>query len=380
VGLRAVKLDIFRTAIPMRGFEHAAARRDLAEAIVTRVELSDGRCGWGETLPRSYVTGETLDTVAADLESLFWPAVAVADLSGGEFPVLSIAAPGQRCINAAACAMELALADAMLDHGGWARLGGGGLSARIVARATGVLGSSDPRKTARKLRLMRWFGLRDFKLKLGFSPEVDQANLAAVAGQLGRALAAGRCSLRVDINGGWTAADTPAKAERLGQLGVCVVEQPVYCGAKGLAELARRCPLPLMADESLLSEADARDLLTAGAKVWWNIRLSKNGGLRRSLALARLAADNGVPFVLGCMVGESSILSAAQRRLLQLSPPPRFVEGNYGRFLMGDDLAGRSLRFGYGGRLKPLEGRGLGVEISPAKLARYGRRVASLTG
>ena len=46
-----IRLDIHRTAIPMRSFEHAAASRELAEAIVTRVTFDDGAVGWGETLP-----------------------------------------------------------------------------------------------------------------------------------------------------------------------------------------------------------------------------------------------------------------------------------------------------------------------------------------
>ena len=53
------RLHLYRTAIPMRGFEHAAARRELAEAIVVCLEFDDARVGWGETLPRPYVTGES---------------------------------------------------------------------------------------------------------------------------------------------------------------------------------------------------------------------------------------------------------------------------------------------------------------------------------
>jgi muconate cycloisomerase len=153
----------------------------------------------------------------------------------------------------------------------------------------------------------------------------------------------------------------------------------VFCSAADLVELARRCELPLIADESLLTMGDAQALLAAGQKVWWNIRLSKNGGLAHSLALANLAAERGVPFVIGCMVGESGILSAAQRRLLELAPPPRFVEGNYGRFLLRDDLTRPSLRFGFGGRLKTLRGPGLGVEVDLAKLDTSGRLVESLS-
>jgi muconate cycloisomerase len=135
-----------------------------------------------------------------------------------------------------------------------------------------------------------------------------------------------------------------------------------------------------MADESLLTDADARALLDLPQSVWWNIRISKNGGLRRAVELAELAAENGVPFTVGCMVGESGILSAAQRRLLQLVSPPRFVEGNYGKLLLTEDLTSPSLRFGWGGRIKPMKGPGLGVRVDPRSVVRYGELLRTLTG
>jgi L-alanine-DL-glutamate epimerase-like enolase superfamily enzyme len=225
---------------------------------------------------------------------------------------------------------------------------------------------------------MRWFGLRDFKLKLGFDEATDAENLRLVHKRLGRAIAAGRCTLRVDVNGGWDADTTPDRVAALKPFGVLVVEQPVYCPPGRLVELARRCELPLMADESLLTEGDARELLAEPRRVWWNVRISKNGGLTRAIAMSRLAAERGVPLTVGCMVGESSILSAAQRRLLQAACGVRFVEGNYGRFLLAGDLTERSLRFGYGGRLSAVRECGLGMHVDARKLARWGALVKTL--
>jgi L-alanine-DL-glutamate epimerase-like enolase superfamily enzyme len=161
----------------------------------------------------------------------------------------------------------------------------------------------------------------------------------------------------------------------LRQYGVCAVEQPVFCGAAELADLARGCELPLIADESLIAPRDLAPLLAAGGKVWLNIRLSKNGGLAACAGMATRAAQAGVPYVIGAMVGESSILSAAQRCLLSRIPAPRFVEGNYGRFLLGADLTTKSIRFGYGGKLKSLPGPGLGGNVSDQLVKRHGTLV-----
>ena len=353
-------MEIYRTAIPMRRFEHAAAARECSEAIVVRAVWGDGRQGWGETLPRQYVTGETLESVIEDLRERIFPA-----MEAGAIP--RIDTDGRR-MAAAACGLDVARYDALTDNPP---------AGAITARVSGVLGSADPSGTARKLKHMRWFGLRDFKLKLGFDAEVDRENLTVVNRRLSKGIKAGKLTLRVDVNGAWSADETPGRVDELGQYGVCVVEQPTYCSAEMLVELAARCSLPLMADESLVSRADAEALQSAGAKVWWNIRISKNGGITPAGELAALASRSGIPFVAGCMVGESSILSAAQRRFLAGSGAgAKFVEGNYGRFLLADDLTGKSLRFGWGGRLRTIAGRGLGVQVDADKLARYGQVVA----
>ena len=366
----------------MRHFEHAAACRDLAEAVVVRLAWADGRAGWGETLPRSYVTGETIESVVGDLTDTLWPALA----GGGELEELEI--PNHdgdgRCINAAACAMDIAclcrLGLRVEDMPHWLmRLAGRAHPRKVIdTPVSGVLGSANPPKTARLLWAMRLGGLRNFKLKLGLGDGIDGENLRLVDKQIGKGVARGKYTLRVDVNGAWRTEDTPCRVAALAQFGVCVVEQPASCTAQELVRLAGQCELPLMADETLLTEQDARILLSESKRVWWNIRISKNGGLIRTLALARLAAENGVPFTLGCMVGESSILSAAQRLLLQLGPVPKFLEGNYGRFCLSDDLTRKSLRFGYGGRLKPLDNSRLAAVVDPGKLLKYGTLLASL--
>lgn len=354
-----VRLEIYRTSIPMRSFEHAAATRTLSEGLVVRVALADGRSGWGETLPRPYVTGETLDTAIGDIRSILWSAAR----AGAPLPTQT---PDGRCILAARCGLQLALANASASAASSA--------ARIDARISGVLGSADPAKTSKRLRLMRWFGLKDFKLKLGLGEAIDRENLRRVHAGLGSRIAAGRASLRVDVNGGWSADETPDRVGELVPYGVCCVEQPTFCPAGDLIELARRCPLPLMADESLLTLDDARVLVEEPRKVWWNVRISKNGGADLAGQLLELARTHHVTVSQGCMVGETGILSTAQRRLLAGRCDVRFAEGNYGRWLLADDLTQPSPRFGYGGRLRPPGP----LRVDPAKLRRYAQPVTVL--
>ncbi|MBN1554969.1 MAG: hypothetical protein JXA11_09500 [Phycisphaerae bacterium] len=386
---KCIQLDLYRTAIPMRGFDHAAASRLLAESILVKLTYEDGFVGWGETLPREYVTGETFDSVPEDIERTIWPACVKEDLltpSVNPKPIPDKAS--RRCLNAAACAVDLAslrrvfhdlhnISPAVLQklaHRARPRT-------YIDTKVSGVLGSKDPARTARRFRLMRWFGLTDFKLKLGLGEGEDRENLRLVHKKLRGAIKKGLATLRVDVNGGWDEDSAPERVEALREYDVCAVEQPVYGSANKLVKLAKRCRLPLIADESLLTERHAKILLAEPEKIWWNLRLSKNGGFVPTLKLMNLAAQNHVNIILGCMVGESSILSAAQRRLLQLAPVPRFVEGNYGKFLLTDDLlkGRKSLTFGYAGNLRTLKTDGLGVDVSDEKIAKYAIHIKTLT-
>jgi len=374
----------------MRGFEHAAARRKTAESVVVAMRYSDGYIGWGETLPRAYVTGETMETVPADIETLFKRCCddGILDVAAGKIPQKVPTAVNNRCVNAAACALDLAgLRRFFADFNTvdpkilMALTNRARVRNYIDSHVSGVLGSANPQKTAWRLRIMKFADIKDFKLKLGLGEEVDRQNLDAVYSQLRRGLQKGTHSLRVDINGGWKKEDVPQKVAQLRKYGVCAVEQPCYCSAAELVEISRQCKVPLMADESLLTLDDARTLLAEPEKIWWNVRLSKNGGLLPVLELLELAQKSNVVVSLGCMVGETAILSAAQRRVLQLGPVPKFLEGNYGRYLLDDDIipGRRSLMFGWAGSLRVLKGDGLGVTPCPEKLKKYAKKLKTLT-
>ncbi len=386
MSLTPTRMDIYRTALPMRGFSHAAASRNVAEAVIVRVQFDDGSEGWGETLPREYVTGETIDSVIADLQDIIWPIWAGRDMSADP-PGTPITHPvhNGRCINAAICAFDLACMGRLFDDVAkippmvLAELGGRSRArGEIDVRVSGVIGTGKRRKVARKIRMMRWIGLEDFKLKLSGDDRQDARNVQQASQMLRRAIRLGQGTLRVDVNGAWDLASTPERVAALMPWGVCVVEQPTYCSASELVVLARRRPWPLMVAERLLARDVAAVLLAEPERIWWNIRLSKNGGLTGAMELARVASDNNITFVVGCMVGESGILSACQRRLLQLGPGPRFVEGNYGKWLLAADVTKPSLNFSYGGKCKPLSGPGLGVAVDLEKLNSLGQLIATL--
>lgn len=375
-------LTIYRLAIPMRiRFQHAAAERGVADPIIVAIELADGVIGHGETHPRPYVTGETHEDVIAAIRDVFLPMlVEMHPINFGQVIEAAACLPlfdrSGRVITAARAAVELAMLDAYgrafgrsLDTlGGWFDepwLGPTG--SRDTVRFSGVVSGADPRRACRTIRKMRLYGLRDFKLKVGDAH--DRERVQACVRLLSSKLAAGKATLRLDANGVWTPDEAAVRLRLWQTLPIACVEQPVSRNdPDGWSALAGKVSLPLMADESLVTPDDAARLAALRVPVWFNLRISKNGGLIPAITLAVLAHRHGIPYQLGCMVGETSILSAAGRWFLQLVPGVRFAEGSFGRFLLRDDVVARPLRFRYGGRWTPQSGHGLGVSVAPHRL------------
>ncbi len=376
------RILVWPLAIPMRRtVSHAASERSVADPVVVEVELGNGVTGCGETLARPYVTGETVPSVQAALRGVLMqhvlglhPTSFAEALEGADS--LPFVDDNHRPIPAARAAMELALLDAysrafdrpLNSIAGWAGLAGFGTpGSRVAVRASGVLANRTPAGMMKTLRLLWWYGLRQFKLKVGDDGDAERLDRAYA--YLRPAIARGKASLRLDANGAWSKDEA---IDRLGDwrdLPLAGVEQPLARGREeDLPLLKHVIQLPLIHDESLVTLGDARRLCEAGVADGFNIRISKCGGLLPALRLAAFARRHEVLIQLGCMVGETSILSAAGLRFLEFTPGVRFLEGCFGSFLLRGYVVRRPLRFGYAGGLPPLDPAGLGVQADPARL------------
>jgi len=375
-------VTIYPLAIALRRkVSHATSQRAVADPVVVAVELQNGLTGYGETLPRPYVTGETVESAVAMIQQVYVPKL--VEMHPEHFPGALEAidalpfgpGDGRQC-PAARAAVELALLDAyarffdrpLSDAVGWMglnRFGPPGSTRSI--RYSGVLASSSIDSTRKTLRLLRWYGLRHFKLKVGL-PD-DAQRIGAVVERIGSALRKGSVTLRLDVNGAWSCAEAVERLAALSELPLAGIEQPLARGCEAdLPAVGRVTRAPLIHDESLITLDDAQRLVELGVADGFNIRISKCGGLLPALRLAEFARKHDAVVQLGCMVGETSILSAAGRRFLEMVPAVRFAEGWFGSFLLTSDVVRRALRFGYGGRGRQLAGPGLGVEVEPERL------------
>src|SRR5207249_4883400 len=122
-----VELTAHHVRIPFRRrIRHASNRRSESDNVVVCCVLEDGTRGYGEGVPRDYVTGETVDSALAllarsnlpdQLEGCrdFGAAVALA----GRLRLAPVPGDDRDCEgNAARCAVELAALDAYGRHFG----------------------------------------------------------------------------------------------------------------------------------------------------------------------------------------------------------------------------------------------------------------------
>jgi muconate cycloisomerase len=160
---------------------------------------------------------------------------------------------------------------------------------------------------------------------------------------------------------------------------VTSLEQPVpHADVAGLRQVRSELNVPIMLDESLCCLEDAERAIAGGWCDLFNIRLSKCGGLLRSLKLAAIARQHGLGFQLGCQVGETGILSAAGRHFACNVDNIRYLEGSFDRFLVRDALTEQDLTFQYGGRGRRLAGPGLGVDINECRVRQLAVRTTEL--
>ena len=374
---RVESLTIYQLRIPFhQSFRHALQSREESDAVIVKLTGSDGRSGFGESLPRSYVTGETTESMVARVREklaaklfheAFAPGWETLEYLQAVMPEWTRSENGAGNVvawNAAFCAVELALLDWSLrsDHCALADL----LPAeRFEVVYSGVISADAPADAAALAKRMARLGLRQIKVKVGTAD--DFARLEAVRKAVGDDI-----ELRADANAAWSAQEAVGNLRRLAQFNLRSIEQPVAASdLAGMKQVRDRCGIAVMADESLVTLEQARKLIELKACDYFNIRLSKCGGINGSLAIAKLARDAGIKIQVGAQVGETGVLSAAGRTFAAHLPALASAEGSFGTWLLAEDVTFENVAFGLGGRAPLLKTRGLSVTVKEDALERF---------
>jgi L-alanine-DL-glutamate epimerase-like enolase superfamily enzyme len=391
VSIQVVELTAYHVRIPLRRvIRHASHSRNETDNVLVRCVLDDGTEGYGEGVPREYVTRETIDSAlellrASDLKSQLEPCedFGRAGILAERMRLNPMPDDERGCQgNAARCALELALLDAFGRRcrqplSAITRLVAPELyQERASARYSGAITSSRGWKLRGAALAMRLYRFRQLKIKVGIAGYDDPDRLRRL-----RRLMGGRVDFRVDANEAWSPPEAVARIRELEPFGITAVEQPVaHIDIDVFARMRHEVGAPIMLDESLCSLYDAERARERDRCDLFNLRLSKCGGFIPTLRLAQFARRHGFGCQLGCQVGETAILSAAGRHFATSVGGLRCLEGSYDRYLVREPLGTKDLTFHWGGWAPALPGPGLGVTIDPEALRRVTVRKEPLLG
>ncbi len=375
-------VNIYHVTLPFaRNFSHSRKKAVSAENIIVEVLADQGEIrGYGEGAPRPYVTGETQDIAAKNIQNF---------LKKEDFPwrlddVVQIwdfidHLPNEKYYNAAVCALEMSLLDALarsLDKSVIDCLTTDDfLCSRIYYGAAVPL--SDGKRIVEICKLIKKLGIDKLRIKMGKDLKENRSTAYAV-----RSVFGDDCDLRADVNGVWSYELALEHLPLLEECRIKIIEQPMAPMDPDIAYFAsalRENKKILMADESACSLDDVEMIIREGYYGMVNVRLSKCGGYRRSLKIIELLRNSGVLFQIGCQLGESGILSSAGRTLGLLCSDAQYYDGSYDALLLSDNLTQENVGFGPGGEAGPICGPGLGVKVCGKSLKRLSDNTAILS-
>jgi len=356
---QVISLRFQRLQIPFRtSFKHSSAERSVTQTVIASARTADSITGFGEGCPRTYVTGENLESCEIFLEI---HRASILEIDS----VLSLKSwidTHSTTIDqnpAAWCAIETAL----LDVFGKAK--SRSLEALLdlpplqgTFDYSAVLGAAKPQEFSSQLTQYLQLGLGDFKMKISGEKVIDKQNMDTLRTALPAA------KIRLDANNLWKNTDLAIRYLSLFSPSFWAVEEPLQANAlEAFQQLAESLHCQIILDESLC-RLDQFISIESNPDLWIpNIRISKMGGLLRSLAIAERCRSLGMKFILGAQVGETSILTRIAMTVANTYRPSLLAqEGAFGVYLLTEDITASPLMFGKGGKLPapaPSPGHGI---------------------
>jgi L-Ala-D/L-Glu epimerase / N-acetyl-D-glutamate racemase len=345
---------------PVRGVHGVTT---VQRSVLVRVRTDAGAEGWGNVDPTPGYSAMSAEDVRRTVEML-----APRLLGLDAFNIRQALAVMDAVVAArfeAKAAVEMALLDAKGRAVGLpvhSLLGG---LVRDEVSFNAWIGTVPPEQAAREAGEWLRRGFTTAKIKVSGATPVGLDRVATV-----RAAVGPRMALRVDFNESLGAAEAAAFIGRLEPYDLTLVEQPVPRGDIGALALIRRAiGIPLMADESVTDAASLVEIIRREAADIVKVKVMKQGGLLRTLAMVECAAAAGLRVVVGHGFG-LTVSTLAEATIAALHPAVMPGCEAVGPLKMVGDVVVDPVRL-EAGVLRLSDAPGLGAVVDPDAVKRY---------
>jgi muconate cycloisomerase len=360
------KIETILVDVPtIRPHKLSVATMNTQTLVLVRVICADGIIGWGEatTIGGLSYGEESPQSIKTNIDSHIAPLLVGmrANEIGKAMSKIRKIIQGNRF---AKCAIETALLDAQGKRLGIpvSELLGGRVRDSFPVAWT--LASGDTSKDIAEAEEMIAAKRHNiFKLKIGAKPlDVDIKHVLAIKRALGDSI-----SVRVDVNQAWTEMQAVKGIAALEDGGIDLIEQPIKAEHKaGLARLANKFSVAIMADEALHGPLDAFDIATKAAADVFAVKITQSGGLFPAKQVASIAQLSGIGLYGGTML-EGGVGTAASAQLFSTFFDLAYGTELFGPLLLTEEILSEPLMykdFGLEVSKKP----GLGVDLNIDKI------------
>jgi len=269
---------------------------DIGINVFIKLETDSGITGWGCATPDN-VTGETKESVVSAFNSI------IKDFIMGKDPTrinllnetIEEKLQGNSSLKAG---INMAFYDIVGKEAGlpiYKLLGG--YKDKIETSVT--IGLNPVDVMVKKAKEFVFQGFTCLKIKCGMDPNQDIEAVLAIRHAVGPNI-----KIRMDANEGYSVEQALMVIQTLENLGadIQLLEQPTpaeYLFA--LKEVTAQCPIPIMADETVLTLRDSLRLIKMEVADMINIKLMKIGGISNAIKANIYAELAEIPVMIGCM-------------------------------------------------------------------------------
>lgn len=385
--MRVERVDVYVTDLPQRlqrqvstgAYDTGPAGNMLGKPVLVRI-AAEGVVGYGQIRPITpgHFLPDTVHSVVGAIVDIYGPRLLGRDVAdiGGLWSEFDRVLPGN--VNARA-AIDHALHDALgkaLGVPAYALLGGL-CQPRIPLEWSVSMAASREAMVEDAARAVAEHKMRVLCLKAGGRGgwRADVENFAAVRKAVGDDVVVG-----VDPNCGWSVPDAIRAVRAMETYGLGYVEQPTerhdLRGLRRVRDSAHG--IPVMADEGVMTLADARALIAADAVDVFCVKLYKMGGLHQAKKIAAVAEAANIRVNIGGLAVFSQLEAAAGAHYYASTPASLVMpaaEFIFGLGILGPDPIAPAMDLrACDGHVEISGAPGLGVTIDDAAVERHALR------